>query len=217
MELASIEIDADFDEKKLERDIVEILDSYHSLSLQDIEIGSLLLELSDIVRQNRLRLPVDLSVMIKALITAEGMVRELYPELNVVKESKPLIQKLVMEQWLPLPMYERLKSRLRKIARLSSRMPKAFSHIISELEDGRLSIRFVHENLDELLASLENITNRLTFGIIIGAIIIGSSMIITTGVKPLLFGYPALGVIGYLVSGILGLWLVFNMIRSRKL
>jgi ubiquinone biosynthesis protein len=42
-------------------------------------------------------------------------------------------------------------------------------------------------------------------------------MIITTGVKPLLFGYPAFGIIGYLVSGLLGLWLVFNMIRSRKL
>jgi ubiquinone biosynthesis protein len=63
---------------------------------------------------------------------------------------------------------------------------------------------------------LENVTSRLTFGIIIAALIIGSSMIITTGVKPLLFGFPALGIIGYLVSGILGLWLVINILRSRR-
>ena len=49
-----------------------------------------------------------------------------------------------------------------------------------------------------------------------GAIIMGSSMIITTGVKPLLFGFPALGIIGYLVSGVLGLWLIYNILRSRK-
>jgi len=56
----------------------------------------------------------------------------------------------------------------------------------------------------------------LTFGIIIAALIVASSMIITTGGKPLLFGFPALGIIGYLVSGVLGLWLIFNIIRSRK-
>ncbi|MFO8164797.1 MAG: hypothetical protein R6T98_09715, partial [Desulfatiglandales bacterium] len=58
--------------------------------------------------------------------------------------------------------------------------------------------------------------NRLTFGIIIAAMIIGSTMIITTGVGPLLFGFPALGVIGYMISALLGLWLVFNIIRRRK-
>ncbi|RLB36589.1 MAG: AarF/ABC1/UbiB kinase family protein, partial [Deltaproteobacteria bacterium] len=67
-----------------------------------------------------------------------------------------------------------------------------------------------------LRRTLETITNRLTFGIIIAALIIGSSMIITTGVKPLLFGFPALGIVGYLVSAILGLWLVFNIIRKKK-
>lgn len=75
---------------------------------------------------------------------------------------------------------------------------------------------FRHENLAGFMKTLDNITNRLTFGIIIGAMIIGSSMIITTGIGPLLFGFPALGVIGYLISGLLGLWLVFNIIRKRK-
>jgi ubiquinone biosynthesis protein len=53
-------------------------------------------------------------------------------------------------------------------------------------------------------------------GIIVAALIVASSMIITTGVKPLLFGFPALGIVGYLVSGVLGLWLIYNILRSRK-
>ncbi len=75
---------------------------------------------------------------------------------------------------------------------------------------------FRHKNLVGLIKTLDNITSRLTFGIIIAAMIIGSSMIITTGVKPFLFGFPALGVIGYLCSGLLGVWLLVDIIRQRK-
>ncbi|MFO7987925.1 MAG: AarF/ABC1/UbiB kinase family protein, partial [Desulfotignum sp.] len=57
--------------------------------------------------------------------------------------------------------------------------------------------------------------NRLTLGIVLGAMIIGSSMIITTGVGPLLFGYPALGMTGYLISAVLGLWLIITIIRGK--
>jgi ubiquinone biosynthesis protein len=90
------------------------------------------------------------------------------------------------------------------------------AQILSKADRGELTLGFRHENLGGLTNTLDNITNRLTFGIIIAAMIIGSSMIITTGIGPLLFGFPALGVIGYLISGLLGLWLVFNIIRQRK-
>jgi ubiquinone biosynthesis protein len=88
--------------------------------------------------------------------------------------------------------------------------------ILNKADRGELTLGFRHENLAGLRNTLANTTNRLTFGIIIAAMIIGSSMIITTGVGPLLFGFPALGVIGYLISGLLGLWLIFNIIRQRN-
>jgi ubiquinone biosynthesis protein len=71
------------------------------------------------------------------------------------------------------------------------------------------------EKLEQLAESLESASNRLTAGIITGAIIMGSSMIITTGVGPFLFGFPALGVIGYLVSVVLGLWLIYTILKTR--
>ena len=51
---------------------------------------------------------------------------------------------------------------------------------------------------------------------IIAAMIVGSSMIITTGVRPHVMGYPVIGVVGYLISAVIGLWLLFNIIRTRK-
>jgi len=205
------------DQQRLEKDLLTILDIHHSLPLHEINIGSLLLEISGIIHENRLRLPADLAIMIKALITAEGMARSLYPELNVVREAEPYIKRLSLSRWKPQTLWRNLVHSIRQFTSLQRNLPDRLNRILDHLDNGKLLIRFKHENLGELSNTLENISNRLTFGIIIGALIIGSSMIITTGVEPLLFGYPAFGIIGYLVSGLLGLWLVFNMIRSRKL
>ncbi len=202
--------------RRLEREILDILDVYHSLPIQELNIGHLLLDISTMLRENRLQVPVDLAIMIKALITAEGTARQLYPELNVVEEAKPYVRRLAMERWRPNVVWRDFRRNVSDLLRLQKELPGRFNQIIEKIDRGDLKIRFRHENLGGLRNTMQNITNRLTLGIIIAALIIGSSMIITTGVKPLLFGFPALGIIGYSVSGVLGLWLVFNIIRSRK-
>jgi len=201
---------------KLEREVLDVLDIYHSLPIRELNIGHLLLDVSSMLRENRLQVPTDLAIMIKALVTAEGTARELYPELNVVEEAKPYVERLARERWKPAALWRNFRRNVADLLVLQRELPARLTQIVERLERGELSIRFQHENLGGLRSTLENITNRLTFGIIIAALIIGSSMIITTGVKPLLFGFPALGIVGYLVSGILGLWLVINIIRSRR-
>jgi ubiquinone biosynthesis protein len=99
---------------------------------------------------------------------------------------------------------------------LQRRLPRQIAQITEKIDRGELKIHFEHENLGGLRNTLENTSNRLTFGIIIAAMIIASSMIITTGVGPLLFGFPALGIVGYVISGILGLWLIWNIIRTKR-
>ncbi len=95
-------------------------------------------------------------------------------------------------------------------------LPRQLLQIIEKIEGGGLSFNFHLEKLEHLVDTLKNASNRLTTGIIVGAIIMGSSMIITTGVGPFIFGLPALEVIGYLLSVVLGLWLVINVLRKKK-
>lgn len=202
--------------RRLEREILDILDVYHSLPIQELNIGHLLLDISTMLRENRLQVPADLAIMIKALITAEGTARQLYPELNVVEEAKPYVRRLAMERWRPEALWRNFRRNFSDLVRFQKELPMRFNQIIEKIDRGDLNIRFQHENLGGMRNTLHNVANRLTLGIIVAALIIGSSMIITTGVKPLLFGFPALGIIGYLVSGVLGLWLVYNILRGRK-
>ena len=204
------------DRSAIERDLLDILDEFYSVPLKRLNLGNILLDIASLLRTHRLRLPSDLVVMIKALVTAEGTARGIYPELNVVAEAEGHVRRLAARRHSPRVAWKELRTTLDRFKSLAGEFPNRVTRIMDKMDRGELHIRFEHENLGPLRRTLDNSSNRLTLGIIIGAMIIGSSMIITTGVGPLLFGFPLLGVLGYSVSAVLGLWLVFNILRSRK-
>lgn len=208
--------DDGLDRTALERDLMDILDTYAAVPLERVDIGRFLMDMTHTIRTHQLHLPPNLALMIKALMTAEGMARQLYPRLNIVAEIEPLVHRVAAQRYRPSALWRDVSAGFSRLMNLQSELPKRFSQIVQKINQGELHIRFKHENLDEFEDTLENVSNRLTLAIIIAAMIIGSSMIITTGVKPLLFGYPALGVIGFLISGVLGLWLIFTILRGRR-
>lgn len=202
-------------ERALQRDIMEIITTYHSVSLGRINIGRLFGDINKLMRTHRLTMPTDLAIMFKALVTAEGTARMLNPELNVLDEIKPYVENLVRKRWRFKNIINRLARTVHNVSRLNRNLPKHLYRIIEKIEYGQINIKMHHENLDGLRKTLEKLTNRLAFSIIISSTIIGSSMIITTGVKPLLFGYPVIGITGYIISALIGFWLIFTMFRKK--
>jgi ubiquinone biosynthesis protein len=208
--------DTAIDQNGLERELLDILDSHQPVPIRDMNVGQLLLSITDMVRTYRLELPPDLVIMIKALVTAEATARTIYPGLDVVSVVKEQVSELAVEHCKPESIWRSLRLVLSQFYYLQKAIPRRIENILNKADRGDLTFGFRHKNLDGLIETLDNVTNRLSFAIIIAAMIVGSSMIITTGVKPLLFGFPAIGVIGYLISGLAGLWLILNIIRGRK-
>mgnify|MGYP001099689359 CR=1 FL=1 len=201
--------------RQLEKDLMEIMDVYLSLPLKQIRVGSLLEDLVGVLKSHALRLPPDLSIVIKALITVEGTARMLDPELDVISEAEPHVRRLVSRQYSKGYIWQRLRNNIFAMWGLQQHLPQTVSAILKKIEHDDVTIGFDHKNLNSLQKALESSFNRLTLGIVLGAMIMGSSMIITTGIGPLLFGYPALGVTGYLISAFLGLWLIITIIRGK--
>ncbi len=203
------------DQNSLERDLLTLLDSYYALPIKDVDVGRLLRSLLALLRDHNLRLPTDMVIMIKALVTAEGTARLVFPELNVVEELKGSVNRLTLERYKPGVIWRNLRNSFSNFLSMQRELPRQLLQIIEKIDGGHLSFIFHLEKLEQLINALENASNRLTTGIITAAIIMGSSMIITTGVGPFLFGLPALGVIGYLLSVVLGLWLVITILRTK--
>ncbi|MFO7605249.1 MAG: AarF/UbiB family protein [Desulfurivibrionaceae bacterium] len=208
---------AKISERALQRDIQELIIAYHSVPIGKIQFEQLLTEINSLFRRHHMKLPGDMTLMFKALITAEGAARNIFPELDIIAETRPYIEHLSRERYNPFTVWKRLKRQLLQLSPFHGNLPRKIIQIIEKIEKGELNIRFHHENLDKLHRSIEASSHRLSFSIITSALIIGSSMIITTGVKPFLFGYPMIGIIGYLISAILGLGLIWDIIRHRKM
>ena len=209
--------DHQINETLLLRDILEMLYTYHSVPIGDLNMKNFFSDINMLLRTHGLRMPSDLALMLKAIVTAEGTAQKLYPELDVIAEIKPFILRLSMERWNPKTIFRKLSRQLRHLLEFQSGLPARLRSILDRIDAGELSIKFEHENLTGLRRTLDSLSNRLAFSILTSSLIIGSSMIITTGVKPLLFGYPAIGIIGYFISAILGMTVIINIIRSKKL
>ena len=204
------------DERALERDLQEILDDFFSGPIRELNIGQLLLAIVEVLRIYKLALPADLVVMIKALVTAEGSARMVYPDLDVISEAEDNVSRIASGKLRQRILWRTFRFSMAKLVSLPHEITNRLQHIADKIVRDELAIRFRHENLESLNQTLENISNRLAFSVIIAALIIGSSMIITTGIGPLILGFPALGIIGYLISSLLGLWLIVIIIRTRK-
>lgn len=204
------------DKRRALRDINVILDSYLNIPLASGNLGHLLMDIYTLMRKYHLYVPPDLSLLFKTLVTLEGSARLLDPEMDLVKEIEPYVTEMAWERWHPRNVLSRMRKAFYQINRLQKDLPRRLRYILQKLETGDIVVRLQHERLDDLRQSIENGMNRLTMGILVGSIIMGSSMIITTGIKPLIFGYPALGIIGYTISAIIGLLLLVSIFRSRK-
>ena len=86
-----------------------------------------------------------------------------------------------------------------------------------EASFGRLQIQFVHKNLDYFVREMDRSSNRVSFAIVIAAIVIGSAVVVQAGIGPLTFGYPALGFGGFIMAGILGIGLALGILKSGRL
>ncbi|MBI5642590.1 MAG: phosphotransferase [Deltaproteobacteria bacterium] len=206
----------DIDRTTFEREYYDIMLHYFGRPFKYVRIGELMLDYIRIAARHNIRLPRELLLFDKCIIELEGLGRLLHPEVNLIAESQPYASKLYVERMSPKSVFKGTAKALSDYGELAHRFPGDAGKIMTKILDDKLSIVFKHRGLDDFIGEMDRSSNRLTLGIIIAALIVGSSMVISTEAAPKVFGYPALGIIGFIIASILGLWLALQIIRSGK-
>ena len=156
-------------------------------------------------------------MMIKCLITVEQLGKALDPDVDVLSAAEPHLKALLRERYSVKKNLEYLLSASREYLRLLRRLPGEVSLILKKLKGGTLRIEMRHSGLERLIHAMEHSTNRISFSVIIAALIVGSSIVMRSGIGGTIFGYPALGFVGYTIAAVMGLWLVIMIARSGKI
>ena len=175
------------------------------------------MEFVDLMNAYRIKFPSDLMLLGKALVTMEGIGRQLDPQFNMIEHLKPFMEKLVRERLSPGNISRELFGVMQSYGSLVKNLPRDLKEFINRVNRNKFKIDLEHRGLEKLISDLDKSSNRLSFSLVIGSLIVGSSLIMQSDKGPQVFGFPVLGILGYTIAGFLGLWLVIAILRSGRL
>jgi ubiquinone biosynthesis protein len=209
-EWADVEPDAD----QLVDDVEAFLDRYHGVPLAHIHVGAMLEEVATLVRAHCLAFPPDLALVVKVFITLEGLGRRLDPAFDMVAAATPFVQRVRRERLAPRALAHRLNHALAEAMETLGALPRQLRRLLSATSGGRMRLHVDVGELRDFGAQVGRSANRLSISLVISALIIGSSIVMTVDGGPRLFGLPLFGFAGFIgaVSG--GAWLLFSVLRS---
>jgi ubiquinone biosynthesis protein len=203
--------DSDVNEAQLVRDISELIFNYEYVPLADIQLSDVLGDITSIMREHHIVLPVDLVLLFKALITLEGLGRQLDPELRMADHIRPFLKTAIADRYRPGTLVRRGKRSLHDLFTLLSSLPRDASRLVKEARRGRVKIDLDIKRLDHFGQQIDHSTNRLTMGVLTASVFIGSSIVITVD------GWTrVLGLAGYLIAFINSVLIVLSIWRSNR-
>jgi len=204
------------DRTSFEMEYHDIILRYFGRPLKHVRIGELLLDYIRLAARYEIMLPRELLLFDKCIIELEGLARVLYPDVNILDESEPYARRLFVERISPKSIAESALSTASDYKDLIAEFPSQADRLMRKVLDDRLRIEFLHKGLEDFMGEMDRSSNRLTFGVIIAALIIGSSLVTAAEAAPKFLGLPVLGVLGFVIASVLGFWLAVQILRSGK-
>jgi ubiquinone biosynthesis protein len=202
--------------EELEEAIEAFVDQYHGTPLAQLHLGEMLVEVTTILREHRLALPADLALLIKAFVSLESMGRGLDPDFHIAAQAQPLLRRILRARYTPQALAGRGWQGLRELAAQAGRLPHDVSRVLRTLSRGHVQVGIEIAHLRRASDQIDRAANRLAISLVIAALIIGSSIVMTVGGGPTLLGLPAFGLLGFMGAVAGALWLLRAIRRSEQ-
>jgi ubiquinone biosynthesis protein len=201
----------------LEYGIMELIEEYMLVQLKDINVGEVLRRFANLIITHELKLIPGFYMMLKSLTTIEAVGGRLDPEFNIAVAAAPFVKKLLAEhpplRTLPFEAYFTLL----EMGTLLKDLPYDLKDILHIVKTGELQVKFEHRGLTPLMLKADQLVNRLVFALVLAALIIGSSVVVLSGIPPKLHGVPLFGIVGFLMAGVIGFGLLFDIARRKRM
>ena len=205
------------DRESLGRDLGGLVALYLYRPLGELEAGRILQDLLDLVTRHKLTFKPAFYQMMKALSTVEGVGLMLDPKLELIRLARPFMRRIRLERMRPARLAEEIARTGSGYLQLLRELPEELRTILRQLRGGRMRIEFEHRGLQALGAALDRVSNRIAFAIVLAALIVGSSLIVLSDIPPHWHDIPVIGLLGFLVAGIMGFWLLLSIIRHGRM
>lgn len=202
---------------QLERDVTEFMDQHFYRPLKEMELGKLLHQLLDIASKHRMSLEPDFFLVLKAFSTVEALGRMLDPNFDIASRAEPFIRRIRLDRLHPGRIASDMIDSGAEFVQLFKEIPGEIRNILKQTRQGRVKIEIEHHGLESMLFTHNRISNRLAFAIVLAALIIGSSLIVLSGIPPKWHEIPIIGLAGFVIAGVMGFWLLISILRRGRI
>ena len=205
-------------EDELRGRIEELYYRYYGARLADIDPVEAIREGLALIYGMNLRLPTRFVILDKAIATLGSVAVEVYPEFNVFEVARPYARQLVAERFSPRRLALRAQRELQELGEIALDVPRQVHDVLNELRDGEFLIRISNPGVDDLAHHIDVSVNRIAVALVILGGLVGSSLIgVLAEDGPHLLGLHLLSVVGFVISGAFGLWLLWGVMKSGRL
>jgi len=201
--------------EELRRDIAKLEQKYYGLPMSQIKMGEALAELLELSTSYQVRIPAELSLLVKMLMTMESIITQLDPQISLVDIAEPYGRRVLLKRYSP----DHIKSYLQNIAldyaRLIKNTPRDLENLLGIISEGEFKVKMEHINLNRIAAKFDIMSNRLSLAILVASMIIGTALVADKMNSYIICRIPVVE-IGFIGAIILGLILAYSIIRSGK-
>jgi ubiquinone biosynthesis protein len=200
--------------RALESDLDEFVQNYAiQETMSENEISTILLSLKDIIVKHKLKVPSHFFMLARSIVSVEGVIRQLDPELDLVRLMQPFLLKTLARQYSPIKFAKGLLSSIYEMGTYMEEFPRDFKNAIRKINTGEIKVDLRHKGIDPIIHTIHRVSKQLISAVIIAALIVGSSLMIVYKVPPFWKETSAFGIVGLIIAAIIAYGLISN-IRS---
>ncbi len=205
-------IPEDFDEDELKNDIEELIELYHSLPLKRMNLSRMLREVFSILRKHGILIKRSSSRLLRAIMIADGVGRDFYPDFNFVEIAAPFFKKFAKKFYSPLNIFKILIKPSPDYLIAAKKLPTTTKHLINTLQKGSIKVNVEVEQFPRMIDTFRYVARQIGISLIISAIIVGMSLLISNKIGPSIHSIPVV----LIVSIILIIILAIGIIDAEK-
>ncbi len=199
------------DHMQLSEDLESFVRRYGSAALDDLDLGKAMQEIMDLAEKHHVELPGWISMLARGLITIEGVVTDVCPDLNILGL---LSEKMKSRVWKNFHLKDEAKDAMKSVteaARKSVRIPSLAADALKNLNRGRTRVNIELSSYEGLMDRLDRIVGRFILAIFACTLLLASSLICMTDMQPKILGIPAVGLLGFIIAAALGIFVIIKM------
>jgi ABC-1 domain protein len=197
------------DEKKFERELYGLIELVDENSLENIDVVTIFEKARKIFSNNQILLSEDIYLLVKGIGQIEGIGRHLDPTLNITKVMRPYMNKITKERMNPINIFKKGISKIETFSDNWLTLPTDMKILLEKIQNNELKHKHEIIGFDKFQKAFE----RLILAIIISSLFVGSSILALANIPPKIFGISGLGLLGFFISGIMGINL---FLKSKK-